>query len=254
MLRKNYLKTVFISTTALALISLVAPEIAQAARYQSSIMPTDRYLEDYLTATNRTDSNPDPNKGRFIGAIQQFNIFDKFVQPPNKVPKSFRGFLTLETMQVSGSNFFTNSNFSNISGPIYEYSFFVTLFQNIPLLPDYKPFPYDEFGFVKWYLPSNATYTASGTSFAVAFGNGNSADPKQNLVNSLGGLQTILQTAKAVGLSSIDIPTNIILDDGTRAVVTIQTMPVPEPNTSASLIVLGLAGSLMLYKRKISQG
>lgn len=254
MLRKNNLKTFFFGATALALISMVTPEIAQAARYQSSIMPTDRYLADYLTATNRKDTNPDPNKGRFVEAIQKFKIFDQFVQPPLIVPKSFRGLLTLETMPVPNSNYFTNSNFSNISGTIYEYRFFVTAFQNIPLNPSFKPFPYDDFGFVKWYVPSNATYTASGKSFSYAFGNGNSLDPKQDLVNNLGGLTTILQTAKAVGLLSIDIPTNIILDDGTRAVVTIQTTPIPEPNTSASLIVLGLAGSLMLYKRKISQG
>jgi hypothetical protein len=249
MLRKNNLKTFFFSTTALALISMITPEIAQAARYQSSIMPTDRYLADYLIATGRKDSDPNPNKGRFVEAIQQFKIFDQFPEPDIIVPRSPRRFLTLETMPVSNCDIFTNSNFSNISGPIYEYRFFVTNFQNIPLDPNFKPFPYDNAGFVKWCVPSNFTYTVAEKSFSIAFGNGNSADLTQNLVNSLKGLQTIFQRAQEAGLPSVEFPSDI---DGTPTVVTIQTTPIPEPNTSASLIVLGLAGSLILYKRKIS--
>ncbi|GFE71830.1 hypothetical protein [Chroococcus sp. FPU101] len=247
----NNLKTVFLGTTTLALISMGMPDIAQA-QFRSTLT-TDRYRANYKNILQNQISTGTQTQGRFVGAIQNFEVIDPF-PPIGRVPRSYRGFLTLEIRQVPNSNYFVNSNFSNISGPIYEYRFQVTNYNNIPLDPNATPFPYDNNGFIKKYIAASATYRVGSQSFSYNLGTGTSPDPTQNLLTSLGGLNTILGLAKTAGFASIDIPSNIILNNGERAAVTIETMPTPEPNTSASLIVIGLAGSFFALKRKINQG
>lgn len=260
MLLKNInLKKAIIGATALSILSIAVPEVTQAATFNVSV-PHDGgfYKSQFNIRTGTRDSSSNPNLGRYDRGISNYGIYEGNFALPSLVENSSRRFLDLTiskygniaTIPDNLAQSFVKNSFTNLTGAtIYEYSFTVPNFQNIPLAP-IVPSPFGTDGTVKWYVPSKFTYTntKSGNSFSIDLGDG-----KNQLLNSLKNFDIIFNTARNLGLSQISFPTNSTTSLLSRQAIeanNISPAAIPESNTSAGLMVLGLIGSYLIIKRK----
>lgn len=279
LVKKLNLIIAMLGTTGFTLLSTVNPDIAQAQRvYAGTTRPGDRYASDFRLRTGVKDIRvAEPNLGRFNQGVGGFQITDN-LNPANPVlvTDSDRDYLNLESKIPTSyprglARNFARYNITNFSGPIYEYTFFVDpSFPLNTLQPNGTPLPLGTDNSLRWYVPQQFTYTDPGTRNSFTFNATNNPNGPIDLINCLGknspclgGFSTILEAARAANILTITFPGNVPLigetpsppgsvgDEGLSG-VEFSTIPIPESNSSTSLIIFGLVGGMILFKKKIS--
>lgn len=252
---KLSLKKSLIGATIFGLLSSGAPDIAQAADFRITLRPgtTSPYRSQFNLVTGVGPEDVTEIPIVFSDAVNRFIILKLSTTVYNAGTRldlnATRRNVIAEPIQVSLGNL----GFTSFSGPFYEYSFAIPNYRSIAINPPPPPFdPTD--GTIRFYVPSRFTYSAiapGARPFTVA--PALLPNPDASLLTSLSGFNTILSRARMSGYTSISFTSNVRDASGNLVGIVIETNPIPESHSSTGIIMLGLAGSLILTKKKIEK-
>lgn len=267
---KSFTSTV-IATTALTILTSIAPEIVQAATYKGTLnifsSSNDFYKSEFFLRTNVTTSNPNTTPVTFNLAITDYKVTSSSGASYKRKRADLKAVRYRDTRDSLPTDLAISfPNFNSFEGPFYEYDFSVGNYNTISSILGTPPYPFtNENGqaTLKFYIPTDFIYTGDFGRFTIP-SSGSLAQSDQNYKKSLTGFQNILKQARNNNVLKFRVPTNVVNSSPSspgpqpgelppRAILEFDTTPIPESNSSAGLIGLGIIGGYLIVKQKTTK-